>query len=279
MPKMALSILYLLIAGYVVLSHDVLAFIAHRRTRGRIWSALLITVVVYACMLLILGAQPFYNLWLQQQRPGVLAYGENTLRTMSDRWAGDSIDDRIDPEFAKQFTPDGRQATFANFKDLGQLRAANPAPPLGLVSVRPDPLQNLVPAPANISTSTTKDGSGFQVNARYNTTGATFEHGEVKFGFDLVRDLFGSWRVRGLDAVPIRIDRPHPPAPTPAPDAAPAAPGAGSPAPGSAPSPTPTATISTRATDADAPTPAASVPATPAATVMPTATPAPSTGG
>ncbi len=309
LPKTALGILYLLMAGYVVFSYDVVEFVNHRRTRGRIWSALLVTVIVYPCMLLILGAQPIYNFWLQKQRASALAFGEDTLRTMSDQWAGNCIDDRIDREFGKQFTPDGRKSTFANFKDLGHLTAANPVPPMVITSVKPDPLQNIVPAPADISTQVTKDESGFQMNARYSTTGATFEHGEVKFGFDLVRDLFGPWRIRGLDAVPIRIDRPHKAAPTPSPDASPVPGAPNDPAASPAPSAMPGPTTSTAPTDAAAPTPAATPvpspavapgvspaasvvpPATPAAPVapppaastapaaIPTATPAPSTGG
>ncbi len=278
MPKIALGILYLLTAAYVILSHDVLEFVAHRRTNGRVWSAILVTIISYGCMVLILGAQPFYNLWLNTQRPAAMAFGEDTLRTISQSWAGDSIDSRLDPEFAKSFTPNDRKATFAGFKPLGPLQSANTAPPLVVTTVQPNPLQNIVPAPADLATQVTPDGYSFQVNARYNTTGATFEHGNVRFGFDLVRDLVGAWRIRGLDARDVKIDYPHPPAPpaTPAPDGVPGT---------TAPSPTPTATASTLPTDAAAPapspTPAPTTPVAPppAASATPAASPVPSTGG
>ncbi len=151
-----------------------------------------------------------------------------------------------------------------------------------VTTVQSNPLQNIVPAPADLATRVTPDGYSFQVNARYNTNGAAFEHGNVRFGFDLVRDLVGAWRIKGLDARDVKIDYPHPPAPptTPAPDAAPGT---------TAPAPTPAATASTLPTDAAAPSPALATPATPppatpvapppAASATPAATPVPSTGG
>ncbi len=269
MPKIALGILYLGTAAYIVFSHDVLEFIAHRRARGRAWSAILVTVVSYGCLVLILGAQPFYNLWLRSQRPGAVAFGEDTLRTVSQSWAGDSMDSRLDPEFAKKFNPNDRKATFDGFKALGQLQNANPAPPLVVTTVQPNPLQNIVPAPADLFTRVTPDGYSFQLTGRYNTTGATFEHGHVQFGFDLVRDLFGPWQISGFDAQNVSIERPKPPTPpVPAPDALPGTPGAATPSPAVA---TPAATASTLPTDAAAPTPAVSA--------SPAATPVPSTDG
>ncbi len=216
MPKIALGLLYLGTAAYVLFSVDLLAFTAHRRAHGRVWSAVLVTFFAYACVALVLGAQPIYNAWLQTRRADAMAFGEDTLRKMSDAWDPTSLDDRIDPVFAQSFTPDGRKSTFANFKDLGRLRDANAAAPLYVTSVRFDPLQNLVPAPSDVATGVTGDGLSFQVRARYNTTGATFEHGRVQFGLDLARELFGPWRVVGLDAQQVNIERPRPPAAIPA---------------------------------------------------------------
>ena len=224
MPKIVLGLLYLGTAAYVMFSVDLLAFTEHRRAHGRVWSAMLVTVFAYACTALVLGAQPIYNAWLQTRRAGAVSFGEDTLRTMADSWSPTCIDDRIDPGFAGSFTPSGRQSTFANFKDLGRLRDAHTAPPLYITSVRSDPLQNIVPAPSDIATGVAQDGMGFQMRARYSTTGATYEHGRVQFGLDLARELFGTWRIVGLDAREVNIERPRPSAPPPAaPDASPAA--------------------------------------------------------
>lgn len=267
LPMIALAILYLVLAAYVFFSTDLQEFTLHRRANGRIWALLLATVVAFGGLAAIIGApQPYYNKWVQQQRDSAVAFGEDTLRKMSDAWDPTSIDDRIDPGFATGFTPAARQTTFANFKDLGRLQDAHTAPAAATAAPAPDPLNKVPPAPADapLAINHNPDGSVGQTHAHYDTTGATFEHGSVRFILDLVRDATGPWRIAKLDAKDVNIQRPK--RATPPPDTA-------SPAPdGTTPSPSPAATVSTATTDAAAPTPAAT-PAT-----MPTS-PAPSTGG
>ena len=282
LPTIALAILYLVLAAYLFFSIDLREFTVHRRTNGRVWALGLATVVSFGCLAAILiEPQPLYNNWLQKQRASAVAFGEDTLKKMSDEWSPTSIDDRIDPGFATGFTPAARQTTFANFKDLGRLRDAHTAPAPILPPPAPDPLHKVPAATPNapLAIDHNPDGSVSQMHARYDTTGATFEHGSVRFILDLVRDPSGPWRIGKLDATDVNIERPKRATPPPT---APAA----SPAPDGTPlSPSPAATASTITTDAAAPTPAATpaaatpAVATPAVPATPAASPAPTTGG
>ena len=281
--KIALAVLYLVTCLYVLFSDDVREFSLHRRAGGRIWSALLVTVFSYGCMVLIFAAQPIYATWMQGQRAEMQRFGDGLLQTMASRWDPATFGPVIDSEYAKTLTKEGRAATFANFRDLGPLKSANSAPMKPQPPMPQYPLQDKVALPDDLKTEPGLNGAGFVMNGTYKTTGATFEHGSVQFSFDLTRDLSGPWRLTKFNADNVQIDRPHPPAP----DATPVAPGtAPSASPGIVPSPAPavSATPSSAPTGAVAPSspiasPAATVAPTPAATPAPAASPAPTTGG
>ena len=261
-PKVALGLLYLSTAAYLLFSHDVQEFMIHRRARGRVWSALLVTVVAYGSMLLIFAAQPIYGRWMQGQSADAGRFGEEELRKAAEHWDPTSLDGDLDSAYAKSFTKADRASTFGSFKSLGPLKNANTAPAVARAPMPQYPLQDKVPIPQGINSEANKAGTGFEVTANYTTAGAEFEHGKAKFGFDLVRDLFGPWRVTKLNVENVQYDRPPAPAPTPAADAPPAQATGTVPAPSPALVPSPSVTPATTV----APSPMASTTPTPAAT-------------
>ena len=106
-PKVALGLIYLVSAGYVLFSDNVREFLKHRRTNGRIGSALLVTVAVYAAMLLIFAAQPIYGQWMQGQSADAQRFGEEELRKAAAQWDPTALADSLDPAYAKAFTKAG----------------------------------------------------------------------------------------------------------------------------------------------------------------------------
>ena len=271
MPKVALGLLYLGLAGYVLFSEDIREFIAHRRVRGRIFSALLVTVAVYGIMLLVFAAQPFYGHWMQNQRADAQRFGDDTLHVISANWDPETIFSRLDAAYAKSFTKADRETTFNSFKALGSVKNITPAPVVARPPMPQFPLQDKVPIPQGVDSHPDVYGNGFEVTAKYAPDLVEFEHGKAKFGFDLVRSVSGPWRITKLNVDNVQYDRPPKPAATPAPDATPAAPDAAAPSPAPVPTAAPAATASTLPSDATAPSPAP----TPAAPAAPTASPAP----
>ena len=297
-PKIAVALLCLVTAAYLLLSYDVREFLAHRRARGRIWSALLVTVVAYGGMLLIFAAPLFYGEWMQAQRADAQSFGDATLRAAAENWDATALDDKLDAAYAKTFTKADRATTFGNFKALGPLKNIDPAPVVARPAMPQYPLQDKVPIPQGIDSQPDATRRGFTLTAKYAPTSVDFEHGHGKFGFDLTRDLFGPWRITKLNVESVQYDHPPKPATPPSPDASPApadpnavpAPPAASPGPTTSTMATDAAAPSPAVTPASSPTTAAPVPPTPppsasvarppaASPANPAATPVPSTGG
>ena len=253
-PKIALGLLYLATAAYVLFSDDVREFVAHRRARGRVGSSLLAAIVSYGGMLLIFAAQPFYAHWMLGQRADAQRFGDETLRAMAEHWDPTALDALLDPPYAKTFTKADRVSTFTPFKSLGTLKSITPGPVVARTPMPQYPLQDKVPIPQDIHSEADAAGTGFEVTATYATTSVEFEHGRAPFGFDLVRDLFGLWRITKLNVASVQYDQPPRPAPTP----------------GSTETPAPTGTA--------APSSSPTIAPPPAATVTPAASPVPTTG-
>ena len=220
-PKIALGLLYLSMAGYVLFSDDIREFIAHRRARGRVWPALCVAAGVYGTLILIFAAQPIYGRWMQGQRADAQRFGDETLRVISANWDPDSIFSRLDAAYAKSFTKADREATFASFKTLGPVKNITPAPAVARPPMPQYPLQDKVPIPQGIDSHADVYGNGFEVTAKYAPDSVEFEHGKARFGFDLVRSVSGPWRITKLNVDNVQYD--HPPTPV-VPPASPAAP-------------------------------------------------------
>lgn len=269
-PKIVVALLCLVTAGYVLFSDDVREFMAHRRTRGRIWSALLVTVISYGGMLLIFSAPLFYGKWMQDQYADAQRFGDETLRAAAAHWDPAALDAKLDSAYAKTFTKADRTATFGNFKALGQLKKIDPAPVVARTPMPQYPLQDKYPIPQGINSQPDAVRRGFEIIAKYTTAGADFEHGHGKFGFELARSLSGPWRITKLNVETVQYDQPPKPAPTPTPDVTPApTDSTGSPVASPAlvplPSPAPSPVL--------APPPAPSPASSPAASVAPSSSP------
>ncbi len=279
-PKVLVGLFCLVLAAYVFFSYDVREFLAHRRRRGRIWSALLSAIVVYGLMLAVFAVPLFYGKWMQDQYADAQRFGDETLRTMAEHWAPTSLDAKLDSGYAKTgLTKADRVTTFANFKALGALKTISPLPVVPRAPMPQYPLQDKYPIPQGITSQADAGLKEFEVTAKYATESVDFEHGHAKFGFDLVRALFGPWRIAKLNVENVQYDQPPKPAPTPVPEGTPVPAGSATPLSSPAATPatlaTPTATTSTRTTDAAAPTPVPATPTTVAPSIAPAASPTP----
>lgn len=265
LPKVAVGLFCLVIAGYALFSDDLREFIAHRRVRGRIWSALLSAIVVYGLMLAVFAVPLSYGKWMQDQYADVQRFGDETLRTAAETWEPTVLDAKLDPGYAKTFSKPDRVTTFGNFKALGRVKSIEPAPMVLRPPMPQYPLQDKYPIPKGIDSQADAAQRGFELTAKYGPVNVDFEHGHGRFGFDLARPLSGSWRIMKLNVETVQYDARPKPSPSPAsPDATPATTDpAASPAASPALSPLPVSS------------PAASVPPAvlPAASLAPAMTP------
>ncbi len=214
-PQLALGVIYLVTAAYLIFSMDVISWARHRREAGRGWLILPVALVAGAYAFALGNVQPYYRQQFERWKPEAAQFATEGLSAMAQNWDVAAYDQRADPEYLKLWTADKRQPTFATLAGLGPATSALPE-----AKVTGEP-----------RASVTRDGGSFQVSYTCDFGRVKFAHGSAAFGCIVSRSIRGVWHLQDLLVGDLEND----PAPVPAVlAAAPAAPAA----------PLPTATAS-----------------------------------
>ena len=209
LPKLALSVVCLITAGYLAFSADVVDFLRHRRENGRGWVVLPVGALAAGYVALVCLAQVPYWTWIGFEGFQAKAFGDETLHAICDHWNPDSLAAQGDGDFLKVWTDAARKSSMASLSALGELKAMN---------------KSFTKA---AGTATDAAGTGFVLGYNYDRERVDFTHGHAHFNFLVTKHPLGAWRLNNFVVYDIVMD--------PAPGAAAAA--APGPAPGSTPSP------------------------------------------
>ncbi len=199
-PQLALGVIYLVTAAYLVFSMDVLSFARHRREAGRGWLILPVALVAGAYAFALGNVQPYYRQRFEQWKPEAAQFATEGLRAMVQNWDLAEYEKRADPEYLKVWTADQRKGTFGTLAGLGTASAALPE-----AKVTDEP-----------KASVTRDGGSFQVNYTCDFGKIKFAHGSAAFGCVVSRSIGGVWKLQNLlISEPETEPAPAPAAPAP----------------------------------------------------------------
>ena len=194
-PQLALGMIYLISAGYLAFSADVIGFTRHRREEGRGWVVVPLILIVGAYGALVCNVQPFCQQLFQRWKPEATQFANESLRAMAQDWDEAVYDQRADPEYLKEWTADQRKLTFGTLAGLGSSQNL--------------PAARMVNEP---QASVTRSGSNFQVSYDCEFGKVRFSKGSADFGCIVTRRIFGPWQLQRLVISEPEFD----PAPTPA---------------------------------------------------------------
>ncbi len=203
MPQLALGVIYLVSAGYLAFSADVIGFVRHRREEGRGWVVAPLAVIVAGFVALICCVEPLSAWWFERLRPDAGRFATESLRAISERWDVKEYEQRADADYLKTWAKEYRDPTFGTLAGLG-------------------PLQTMPEVKTSEGHSTLSPGSGsFLARYRCDFGRVRCAHGDIVFGFVVSRHTLGPWRLENIEALDQKFDPPPSPAGTPAPAATP----------------------------------------------------------
>ena len=180
-PQLALGVIYLVTAAYLVFSMDVISWARHRREAGRGWVILPVALVAGAYAFALSNVQPYYRQQFERWKPEAAQFATEAMRAVAQNWDLAAYEQRADPEYLKIWTPDQRKMTFGTLAGLG----ATPAFPEGKETDEPKP-------------SVTRDGRSFQVSYTCDFGKVRSAHGTADFGCIVSRSIGGVWHLQNL---------------------------------------------------------------------------------
>ncbi len=201
-PQLALGVIYLITAAYLIFSVDVISFARHRREAGRGWLILPVALVAGAYAFALSNVRPYSRQQFEQWKPEAAQFATEGLRAMVQNWDLAEYEKRADPEYLKVWKLDQRKGTFGTLAGLGPVASALPE-----AKVTGEP-----------AASMSRDGNTFQVDYNYDFGKLRFAHGSATFGGVVSRSIRGVWQLQNLIIGELEND-PDPATAAPAPTA------------------------------------------------------------
>ncbi len=182
-PQLALGMIYLVSAGYLAFSADVISFVRHRREEGRGWVAVPIALVTGAFVALVCSVEPVSLRVFEKWRPEAGQFAAESLQAMADHWDVKAYDQRADTDYLKTWHKQEREQTFGTLAGLGTMQG------------KPEPKTTLI-RPALAS-----NGGSFLVRYHCDFGRVKFAHGDIVLGYIVSRHMLGPWRLENLEAL------------------------------------------------------------------------------
>ncbi len=180
-PQLALGIVYLVSAGYLAFSADVIGFTRHRREEGRGWVVAPIALIVAAWVALVCSLAPLTGWWFEQWRPDAGRFAAESLRAMSGHWDPASYVQRADADYLKTWPKDYRDPTFGTLSGLGPVQTM---PEIQTSEGHP---------------TSSPNGGSFVVRYHCEFGRVRFAHGTVHYGCMVSRHVLGAWRLENIE--------------------------------------------------------------------------------
>ena len=193
---LALGVLYLILAAYLLFSADLLAFVQHRREAGRGWVVVPVGLLVGVYCAAMLSARFVLRHELEGMRPEMLRLARHDAEAMASHWDPASIVSFLDPKSLEYWPEAGRQNLMNILQPLGSF--LGPGEEQSTVRINPGEF-----------------GTSFFIRGTCQEVVRCTE-GRATFSFTLVRPFSGPWRVVDLSMGDLQLYNPLKPAAIPA---------------------------------------------------------------
>ena len=173
------GLIYLGLSAYLVFSSNVAAFIRQQKEKES-GKAISVAPVASLCGLLLLTLclmRPLCMAWRDAEQQRAVAFGDESVRAITEHWDYKAFDARADADYAAQWPLEAQKSVFGSLSPLGSL-------------------QKMDEHSLNLhGTLDGKDGSGGLEWRGYYLGQGAFEHGHGTMTLELHRGLFSPWRI------------------------------------------------------------------------------------